>query len=1050
EFEIWRMRIEQYIQMIDYALWENIKNGATLPKTLVVDGVITVMPITTAEEKAQRRLEVKARSTLMMGISNEHQLKFNSIKDAKRLLKAVEKRFALSSEMLDQTFDRLQKLDLEQIHPDDMEEMDFRWQMAMLTMRARRKKKNLTMHSWLTHLQVLTQRRKLEVAQKEKDGIQLKVDKFEKASKSLNKLIDCQIVDNCKKGLGRENDNAIPLPYTGNFMPPKPDLSFTGLDEFVNKHVVKNSDAKSSKEETKVVRKNDDALIIEEWVSDNKKENIMEENLHIRFSESTPNVVGTKSSHDDGFKPSSDDGNKDDEDPRNKSECKDQKKENNFNNTSNVNTVSLTVNAAGTNRVNVVGELPFDSDIPALKDVSTFDFSNEDEDDDAVVDMNNLDTTIQVSPTPTTRIHKDHPLNQVIRDLQSTTQTRNMTKNLEKYLPNGKRVIGTKWVSRNKKDERGIMIRNKARLVAQGHTQEERIDYDEVFSPVARIEAIRLLLAYASFKDFVVYQMDVKSAFLYGKIEEEVYVCQPPGFEDPNFLDRVYKVKKALYGLYQAPRAWYETLSTYLLDNEFQRGKIDNTLFIKRHKEVKNASTPMETQKPLLKDEECEEVDVYVYMSMIGSLMYLTSSRPDIMFAVCACARYQVKPKVTHLHAVKRIFSARNGQWLQIPQQKLNMWLLQVAVDKCFGFRINYLIMDEEGVDYLPNSTIFEQLVSICPKTTAWNEFSSTVASFIMCLATNQKFNISKWIFDSMGRNLDNLSGKCLMYLRFIQVFLDKQIDGLSNHERKYISPSHTKKIFWNMRRIEKGFSSRITPLFPTMMVQSQLSEGSVMLTDPHHTPIILQASSSQPQKTHKPMKPKRKNTQVPQPSGSIEQVIDEAVYKELDDSLVRAAITASSLEAEQDSDLCTNLQTRVIDLEKTNTTQANEIDSLKRRVKKLERRNKPRTDKLKRLYKERIRAIDDDEDITLVNVQVDAKMFDADKDLSGEEVFVEQEVVVDKEEINEVTLAQALAELKLQTPRLKGLLFKIQVNLQQLQQQYLNKNHKTRAKKLW
>ncbi|GKA84861.1 putative ribonuclease H-like domain-containing protein [Tanacetum coccineum] len=125
-------------------------------------------------------------------------------------------------------------------------------------------------------------------------------------------------------------------------------------------------------------------------------------------------------------------------------------------------------------------------------------------------------------------------------------------------VPNGKRAIGTKWVYRNKKDERCIMIKNKARLVAQG-----------------------LFLAYASFKDFMVYQIDVNSAFLYGKIEEEVYVCQPPGFEDPDFPNRVYKVEKALYGLHQAPRAWY-TLSTYLLENRFQRGQIDKTLFIKR------------------------------------------------------------------------------------------------------------------------------------------------------------------------------------------------------------------------------------------------------------------------------------------------------------------------------------------------------------------------------------------------------------------------------------------------------------------------------------
>nr|GFB36434.1 putative ribonuclease H-like domain-containing protein [Tanacetum cinerariifolium] len=138
-------------------------------------------------------------------------------------------------------------------------------------------------------------------------------------------------------------------------------------------------------------------------------------------------------------------------------------------------------------------------------------------------------------------------------------------------LSYGKRAIGTKWVYKNKKDERKIVIRNKARLVAQGHKQDEGIDYEEVFAPVARIKAIRLFLAYASFMGFMVYQMDVKSTFLYGTIEEEVYVCQPPGFEDPDHPDKVYKTVKALYGLHQAPRAWYETLATYLLENGFQR-----------------------------------------------------------------------------------------------------------------------------------------------------------------------------------------------------------------------------------------------------------------------------------------------------------------------------------------------------------------------------------------------------------------------------------------------------------------------------------------------
>nr|GEV82798.1 putative ribonuclease H-like domain-containing protein [Tanacetum cinerariifolium] len=242
------------------------------------------------------------------------------------------------------------------------------------------------------------------------------------------------------------------------------------------------------------------------------------------------------------------------------------------------------------------------------------------------------------------------------------------------YLPPGKRAIGTKWVYRNKKDKRGIVVRNKARLVSQGHTQEEGIDYEEVFAPITRIEAIRLFLAYASFMGFMVYQMDVKSAFLYGTIEEEVYVCQPPGFEDPVHPDKVYKVVKALYGLHQAPRAWYETLANYLLENRFHRGHIDQTLFIKKKKgdillvqiyvddiifvkkkkdgifisqdkyvaeilkkfgltKGKLASTPIDTEKPLLKDSDGEDVDVHIYRSMIGSLIYLTSSRPDIMFA---------------------------------------------------------------------------------------------------------------------------------------------------------------------------------------------------------------------------------------------------------------------------------------------------------------------------------------------------------------------------------------------------------------------------------
>ncbi|GJU52745.1 putative ribonuclease H-like domain-containing protein [Tanacetum coccineum] len=469
-----------------------------------------------------------------------------------------------------------------------------------------------------------------------------------------------------------------------------------------------------------------------------------------------PFSSSSKDSPDAGFKPSREEEKKDAKDPRiesgNPTEGKDsevssieeprinQEKVDNINSTNNINTAS---DGNNTNNINVVSsevnvvdlktsiELPKDPNMPELEDIV---YSDDAKDVGAEADMNNLDTFMPVSPILTTRIHKDHPVDQINGDLNSAPQTRRITKNLKEHdlfssiqqrtthkdfqnclfvcflsqeepkkvwtlvdLPNGKRVIDTKWVYRNKKDERGIVIKNKARLVAEGYTQEEGIDYDEFFAPVARIEAIRLFLAYASFKDFVVYQMDIKSAFLYGKIEEEVYVCQPLGFEDPNFPDRVYKIEKALYDLHQAPRAWYETLSTCLLDNGFQKGKIDKTLFIRRDKglqvkqkedgifisqdkyvteilkkfgfsDVKTASTPMETHKSLLKDADGDDVDEHLYRSMIRSLMYLTSSRPNIMFAVCACARFQVYLKSSHLHAVKRIFRYLKGQ------PKLGLW----------------------------------------------------------------------------------------------------------------------------------------------------------------------------------------------------------------------------------------------------------------------------------------------------------------------------------------------------------------------------------------
>nr|GEX99720.1 hypothetical protein [Tanacetum cinerariifolium] len=247
-----------------------------------------------------------------------------------------------------------------------------------------------------------------------------------------------------------------------------------------------------------------------------------------------------------------------------------------------------------TSQIIDTSQLPDDPNMPELEDIT---YSDDENDVGAEADFNNLETSITVSTIPTTRVHKDHHIKvDFLRKIMMTS--------IHVYLPDIFHKKNPRW---NKKDERGIVVRNKARLVAQGHTQEKGIDYEEVFALVARIEAIRLFLAYASFIGFMVYQIAVKSAFRQDKYVAEI-------------------LKK--FGLTDG----------------------------------KSASTPIDIEKPLLKDPNGEDVDVHTYRSMIGSLMYLTSSRLDIMFAVCACAHFQVIPKASHLHAVKRIFRYLKGK----------------------------------------------------------------------------------------------------------------------------------------------------------------------------------------------------------------------------------------------------------------------------------------------------------------------------------------------------------------------------------------------------
>nr|GFB47175.1 hypothetical protein [Tanacetum cinerariifolium] len=247
-----------------------------------------------------------------------------------------------------------------------------------------------------------------------------------------------------------------------------------------------------------------------------------------------------------------------------------------------------------------------------------------------------------------------------------------------------------KWLFKNKHDEEQTVIQNKSRLVVRGYRQEEGIDFEESFAPVARMEAIRIFLAYAVHKSFTMFQMDVKTAFLHGSLKEDVYVCQPEGFINADHPSHVYMLKKALYGLKQAPRAWYDELLKFLLQNHFFKGTINLTLFIRCfHEDIlvvqvyvddiifgsthsRNpekygmescdpVGTPMEIKNKLDLDQNGTPVDATKYRSMIGALMYLTSSRPDIVHATCLCAWYQAKPTGKYLKEVKRIFRYLRG-----------------------------------------------------------------------------------------------------------------------------------------------------------------------------------------------------------------------------------------------------------------------------------------------------------------------------------------------------------------------------------------------------
>nr|GEX28426.1 uncharacterized mitochondrial protein AtMg00810-like [Tanacetum cinerariifolium] len=527
-------------------------------------------------------------------------------------------------------------------------------------------------------------------------------------------------------------------------------------------------------------------------------------------------------------------------------------------------------------------QLPDDPNMPELEDIT---YSDDEDDVGAEADFNNLETSITVSPIPTTRVHKDHPVTQIIGDLSLATQTKKEPKRVHQALKDPSQIEAM---------------------------QEELLQFKmQKVWVLVDLPHGKIAIAYASFMGFSVYQIDVKSAFLYGTIKEEVYVCQPPGFEDHDYPYKVYKVVKVLYGLHQAPRACHDKYVAKILS------KFGLT-------NGKSARAPIDAEKHLLKEPDGEDVDVYTYRSMIGSLMYLTSSRSDIMFVVCACAYFQVTPKASHLHAIKRIFRYLKGKphlglwypkdssfdlvaysdsdyagasldrksttggcqflgckliscqckkqtimatssteaeyvvaascyaqvlWIQNQLLDYGQFWTSVAVKKVNDITRLQALVDKKKeifaelarMGYEKPSTkltfykaffssqwkflIHILLQCMSAKRISWNEFSLSMASAIICLSTGRKFNISNYIFDSLVRNVDSPT-IFYMYPRFLQLMIRKQVGDLLTHTTKYTSAALSQKVFANMRRVGKGFFGVETLLFERMIVEQHVAEG--------------------------------------------------------------------------------------------------------------------------------------------------------------------------------------------------------------------------------
>nr|GEX49307.1 hypothetical protein [Tanacetum cinerariifolium] len=799
KFEQWQFRIQQYLHHKHYALWEVIefRDSYEAPKDNATTGSASdgtgkkkgrIVTLTT-DDMQKRNNDVNARTTLLLALPDEHQLRFSKYKTAQDLWAAILKtfdendeenhalvadeeaptEFALMAKTSAESKNMIYhyKLWLSQVEPRLAEhrnqEVKYCKKIRVLEFKIKSK---------ANCIESLT--KELELIKKEKEGLDSKLAGFQTASKDLDRLLESQRLDKNKEGLGY---NVVPPPPAQVYSPPKKDLSWIGLLEFADdtvtyysrpaptiesspddaqnrnpfvtkteaspstispKPFIKFVNATDRSTETKIAKVKTAKPTVKYAVmyskpsksSKGSSQNTIDDKGYwdsgcSRYMTGNISYLSDYESFDGGYMSFGQGGCKitgkgtfktDTKDATSQevkkdvsslryialpnwvydallestlSNAQDTYKVDAPESSGNLNptaftttpqadpmetlavktlipTISLPVPTACFNDSQdpssdtrlISKRVASQVETPSLYNILTLTnrfedilgvTTNSDELNGVEADVSNMETTITASPTPILRLHKDHPKKP--KKISDALQDPSWIE----AIP-----IKTKWVIKNKKDKRGIVIRNKARLVAQGHTQEEGIDYDD---------------------------MDVKSAFLYGTIDEKVYVMQPFGFQDPEFLARVYKVEKAMHGLHQAPRAC-------LMHEKFQMSAMgelnfflglqvlqkEDGIFLSQDKyvddilkkfgylDVRSANTLMDKENPWGKDRTGKDVDLHHYRSMIGSLMYLTTSRPDIMFAVCACARHQVTHKECHLYTVKRIFIYLKGH------PKLRLW----------------------------------------------------------------------------------------------------------------------------------------------------------------------------------------------------------------------------------------------------------------------------------------------------------------------------------------------------------------------------------------